>query len=333
MSFQLRTFLLAVMLFIGLPSLLVVAKEGGSITLIDDNDFERGFVVWSPRPKMKVRSGELIPIPDRDVPVWKVSQWHSKYDLGNATRETIAPSVVRYADGAKSVTFDFSVPDATTLTLALDGTTEYASKPPERGAAWPHLLVERSFIQQPALSELASVPFCISYRLLRQEADHLIGWDEQRHTAQFQLYITVRNQNQDSTSFGDFLWFGVPMYDARYRHTPARSAVDFSTKYKKGTGKLIFKPASEQYTDQSAHDGGWITLEQDLLPQMKEALRYAWDKGFLGDSSAMNDYHLGGMNIGWEVTGTINVAMQVKGLSLRATRNHGSDLRTDTTSP
>jgi len=265
----------------------------------------------------------LIPLANRGEPVWRIAQWYSRFDLAQANRETIAPGVIRYADGAKSVTFDFSDPDGGSITLGVDGTTEYVDKPPERGVAWPHLLVERPLLAHPSLSELAAVPFRISYRLVRQEADRPAGWDKQRHTAQFLLYITVRNQNRKSAGFGDFLWFGVPMYDARYRHTPAHKAVDFSTKHKQGTGKFIFNPAGRRYTDQSAQDGAWITIEHDLLPLMKEALRYAWQQGFLSDSHDMRDYYLGSMNFGWEVTGTWNVAMQVKGLSLRATqRDH-----------
>lgn len=310
--------LLFVLLSIGLPNSVVSAQGDLDIALIDDSDFKRGFIVWSPKPKAKVRTGELIPIANRGEPVWGIAQWHSRFDLAEANRETIAPGVTSYSDGAKSITFDFSDPSGGTITLGLDGTTEYAGKPPEPGAAWPHLLVENLLLPHPALPELAAVPFRISYRLIKQEPDRLTGWDDQRHTAQFQLFITVRNQNRQSAGFGDLLWFCVPMYDARYLHTPARAAVDFSTKHKKGTGKLIFKPAGREYTDQRAQDGEWITIERDLLPLMKEALRKAWQKGFLSDSRDMQDYHLGGMNLGWEVTGTWTVAMQVKGLSLGA---------------
>ena len=108
------------------------------------------------------------------------------------------------------------------------------------------------------------------------------------------------------------------MYDARYRHLPGHKAADFSTDHKRGTGKYIFNPAGRRYTLESAHDGKWITIEKDLLPLMHEALRSAWDQGFLADSHELDDYGLGGMNCGWEVTGPWNVAMQIKGLKLVA---------------
>ena len=110
------------------------------------------------------------------------------------------------------------------------------------------------------------------------------------------------------------------MYDARYRHTKAHKTADSSSEHKLGTGKFIFNPAGERYTLKSAHDQQWITIEHNLLPLMKEALDDAWQKGFLKDSQDLGDYYLGGFNLGWEVTGTWDVAMQVKNLELIANR-------------
>jgi hypothetical protein len=109
------SFLLIVLLSTGLLPQFVSAQDDVIIALIDDNDFQRGFVVWRPKPKMKVRSGELIPLDNRDEPVWGIAQWHSRFDLGQANRENIAPDVMRYTDGAKSVTFDFRDPDKSRL--------------------------------------------------------------------------------------------------------------------------------------------------------------------------------------------------------------------------
>ncbi len=297
-------------------------KAGDSVTpilLIDDPAFERGFSAWSPRPGRKVRVGQLRPFPDSEPPVWGLAQWSSRFDLSQAERQVIEPRWVRYFDGAKSVSFDFRSSAEPVLTLGVDGTKEYDGKAPKRGAAWPHLLVERKLMAHPSLSLLGSVRFRISYRLIRQVASKPPGWDGRRHTAQFLLYITLRNQNPKSPGLGDYLWFGVSMFDARYRHTPSHKMADLGTEHKGGTGKFIFNPAGNRYTPQSAHDGQWVTIRKDLLPMMREALRDAWAKGFLADSQQLDDYGLGSMNCGWEVTGTWNVAMQIKGLQLEAT--------------
>ncbi|TWU30081.1 hypothetical protein [Bythopirellula polymerisocia] len=317
MPHLLLTALVSVSFSFGFSCQLANAEDEVEIALIDDNDFQRGFVVWSPKPGMKRETGKLAPLANQGEPVWGLAQWHSRFDLAQSN---ISPGLMRYAHEAKSVEFDFSDPAGGTITLGLEGMTEYDGKAPERGAAWPHLLVERQLLAHPSLTEIASVPFRFSYRLIQEEWHRPEGWDAERHTAQFVFYITVQNQNPQSAGFRDFLWFGVPIYDTRYRHNPQRAAIDFSTKHKKGTGKFIFRPDSNHFTDQSAQDGRWITIDVDLLPLMKEALTKAWELGYLTDSRDMQDYHLGSMNFGWEVPGTMNVAMQVKGLSLWATR-------------
>jgi len=294
-------------------------SRAARVPLIDDTSFERGFFVLSPQPGRKVRTGKLRPFSDRKPPLWALAQWNSRFDLSRATRHVVEPGRIRYFDGAKSVVFDVRSPGEPVLTLGVEGIEEYDGKAPQRGAAWPHLLLERELTAHPYLSQLSSVRLRIAYRLLRQEARKPPDWDAGRHTAQFLLYITLRNQNPESAGAGDYLWFGVSMFDARYRHTPSHKMADLGTQMKGGTGKFIFNPAGKRYTPHSAHDGQWITIRKDLLPLMEEALHCAWDKGFLPGSHDPGDYGLGSMNCGWEVTGTRNVAMQIKGLQLEAT--------------
>ena len=73
-----------------------------------------------------------------------------------------------------------------------------------------------------------------------------------------------------------------------------------------------------KYTPQSAHDRDWVTIDRDLLPLVREGLEMAWERGYLKDSHNPADYRLGGMNTGWEVTGPVDVEMQVRGLRLEA---------------
>ena len=92
--------------------------------------------------------------------------------------------------------------------------------------------------------------------------------------------------------------------------------VDKGTDHKPATGKFIFKPSDEQYTTESAHNGDWVVIEKDLLPLIREGLETAWQRGYLQDSQKMVDYRLMAMNTGWEVTGPLDVEMQVAGLRL-----------------
>jgi hypothetical protein len=295
------------------------------ISLIADPDFERGFTTWSPEPGKKVRTGRLTwnddeTDEDADPPAWGLAQWHSRFDLGKTHVSQFHLGEQEMLDGAKGVVRCIHLTDdiPPVFVFHLNGFVEYEQTSPDKGAAWPHLLAEQRFVENPRIDQLESVPFHIQYRLLRSDPYKDEGWSDQRHTAQFLFYLTVQNLNPDSPGQGDYLWFGVPMYDARYGTPTAHMAPDVGTEMKGGTGKFIYNPSGETYTDQSVVDGEWITIEKNLLPLIREALAMAWDRGYLQDSQDESDYGLGGMNIGWEVTGTLDVEMAFSELRVEA---------------
>jgi hypothetical protein len=88
--------------------------------------------------------------------------------------------------------------DAPALSLGLDADTEYRNKVPEKGDAWPHLLLEHNLIATPSLQELIAVPFEVQLKLARADAVKHEGWNPQQHTAQFCFYLMVRNTNRKS---------------------------------------------------------------------------------------------------------------------------------------
>jgi hypothetical protein len=224
---------------------------------------------------------------------------------------------VRFFDGAKAVTF-FPQDNPADISFSLAGRIEYESRAPEPGDPWPHLLAERKLLAHPTVSQLETLSLQIRCRLVKAEVHRPGGFDSRRHTAQFVFYITVQNRNRQSAGFGDYFWFGVPIYDARDRLPRPHKAVDKGSDRKPATGKFIFNPGGERYTTQSVHDGDWVAIEEDLLPLIVEGLETAWDKGYLTDSRDIADYRLMSMNTGWEVTGPLDVEMQLAGLRIEA---------------
>lgn len=293
------------------------AGAGDRIALLDDTSFRRGFRVWSPKAGKKVAQGVIRPGGAAGAPVWGLAQWHSRFTLAGAQPERLAGGAVRFADRAKAVTFHPPGGKAA-IAFALAGSIEYGGAAPRRGDPWPHLLAQRRLKAHPAVTDMAALHFAIRYRLVKAAVHRPDGFDPRRHTAQFVFFLTVQNRNRQSAGFGDYFWFGIPLYDARYRLPPAHKAVDRGSDRKPATGKFIFTPGAKRYTSRSAHDGDWVTIEKDILPLVREGLETAWRRGYLGDSRDRADYRLGGMNTGWEVTGPLDVAMQVGGLRLEA---------------
>jgi hypothetical protein len=96
-------------------------------------------------------------------------------------------------------------------------------------------------------------------------------------------------------------------------------ARDRGSDKKQATGKFIYTPGGEAYKNRDARDHQWITIDVQLLPMIHRALQTAWERGYLTDSKNPDDYRIGGMNFGWEVTGMLNVAGRIRNLSLTAT--------------
>jgi hypothetical protein len=140
------------------------------------------------------------------------------------------------------------------------------------------------------------------------------GYTPKLHAAHFQIFFTLQNLDRRNPGYGQYLWFGVPLFDDRHPVPKAHIAKDSGKE--DATGMFIFTPDGAEFSGRSAHDREWITIDKDLLPLMREGLKTAWERGFLQDSRSLADYRISGMNLGWEVPGIFDAAMQIRDLSL-----------------
>lgn len=305
---------------IGWKALADPADDLATMDLIADPHFRQGVNMWSPVDapiSARTRAGILCSTPGSCKPIWDGAQWYSHFDIGKAAPQTMPSGAIRYFDGAKSFTFGPPGSPESDLIFSLNARKEFNDTPPTTPGTWPHLLVEQNFTVKPKLTSFHRVPFRIRYRLLRSEPHKGSGWNDARDTAQFLFYVTLQDANKNSPGFHDYFWFGVPIYDARYEFPRKYTMADIGNSRKHGTNKFIFNPPGELYTHVPAASGKWITIEKNLLPLMNEALETAWAAGFLTQSREKSNFVLGGMNMGWEIVGPIDAAMQVQDLSLQ----------------
>lgn len=302
------TFRAGFLLFLALTATMNAAPNLPGQELITDRDFSGGFILWEPKPGKHIRYGELTH--GSEKPVWGLSQWSSRFPLQTSAAVTNLDGSITCSNLAKVVRFRAGS-NGRVLILAANSGVEYGHPSRTAKDPWVHLLVEQEFAESPSLPNLTEARFKAEVRLGRSRNLHQGDYSPDRHAAQFQIFFTVQNRNRQSAGFGDLLWFGVPVYDNRDRFPKEFKAQDFG-----GTAKFIFTPSGETYTQSSAHDGNWTTLERDLLPLMREALDLAWKRGFLAASKDPKDYRIGGMNMGWELPGSFDVEMHVRDLSL-----------------
>lgn len=280
--------------------------------LLIDPAFVRGVLVVAPDNPRAIDGG-LQADPAAGDPAWRLAQWHSRTTLGDAAPQRLSGGRITFASETKAITFGPAEGDERGVRLLMLGGREYAGRLRKPEEPWPHLLVEQELARPPALAELSRLRFRIGFRLLQSRVaveTPLQPW----HCAQFQAFLTVQNRNRASAGHGDFLWFGIPMYDSRHRQPLAHAARDTA-----GSNKYIYTPAGRVYTPRAAADGDWITIDHDLLPLIREGLERAWKDGFLLESRNPADLRITSLNLGWELTGPLDVEMHVRDLSLEAT--------------
>lgn len=280
--------------------------------LLRDPQFRDGFKVLA----VRAGDGEVGRIQLAGTaaePVWQLAQWHSRFAITNGV--AASGGALGASNVAKWVRLDGPAGDGRTLTLGVDSRPEYHGRLRTSPAEpWAHLLVQQEIRDAPALADLAELRLRFEVCLREAETFRPEGYSRDRHAAQFQVVLTLNNTRRGSPGCGDYLWFVVPVYDDRHEIPPAYVAQDFAVTQ----GKLIFNPGGAAVGLKPMRVGEWQTVDCDLRPWLERALQAAWDKGYLRDSRDPADYRVAHLNLGWEVPGLNRVAMELRGLSLRA---------------
>ncbi|MCX7014144.1 MAG: hypothetical protein NTW86_16610 [Candidatus Sumerlaeota bacterium] len=290
------------------------ASASGAIELIRDPHFQLGFTVNEPKPGKKVPRGVLQWDAAPGEPIWSLAQWTSKFSIAGAKAEKLSSGAVRFANEAKTIIVGPPGSEDADLVLGIDSRPEWNGHARQKGQPWPHLLVEQRLLDCPPLAELTALLFSMDARLRVGERFEAEGYNRNLHACHYLIHFTVQNLNKQSPGYGDFLWLGIPVYDDRDRMPRRFVAGDAAS------GKLIYCPAADEYTSESLQDGKWVAFQRDMLPVALDALKAAWEKGFLKGSQNLADYRFGGLNIGWEATGINRAEVQIHDLSLKAVR-------------
>jgi len=137
------------------------------------------------------------------------------------------------------------------------------------------------------------------------------------HTAQASAFWTVHNLSPENPDYKDMIWFGIPLFDARHDVPPRHYALDVGKD--DATGKFICLLDGKRFWSGRTGNGQWRTLESDLLPLLREALTVAQEHGYL-KQSGVEDLGLTTFNLGWEIPGPYDAAIELRGLSMNAFR-------------
>ena len=306
-------------IFLHLLSIAIVATNliaAERKPLFLDMQFQHGFLLSYPSSAQGRAVAAVLDFDDpNNKPHWRLCQWGTQHSLATVACRR-GGGDAWYENDAKKVLVGGADAPNRDLILEVRAISEYGVRPRRRGESWPHLLVEQDAANVYRLDRLQRIAFEISVRLLYRRS-HMTPaqYDPGLHAAQFQMFFIVKNINPDAPDHGDFFWFGVPFYDNRHDVPPAYMAKDIGKS--DATGKFIYTVAGRALGVTPLTNGQWLTVRADLLGHIKSALREAVKRGYL-KSAEEHDYAVVNMNLGWEMPGTFDAAMQVRDLRLAA---------------
>ncbi|NGF56445.1 hypothetical protein G5B00_07935 [Parapedobacter sp. SGR-10] len=300
-----------------------VSAQKRPVELIEDTSFQGGLMLTPLDPKT-VQQGGGFAKTYRDTlaffkpaprPVWRLSQWHSRYSLEDTKPEYRGDGSIFYADKTKKVGLS---PEGV-LWLEVNASEAYTA-PRVKSEHWPHLLVTQMFEKRPpVVGELKQLLFSMEIKLEKCENKMEEGtFDRNLHTAHTPLFFMIRNNNRKSEDYGQKIWFGIPSFD--YRHVELRDREHLGG-LDRGTKSYMYDiPPREFWGNVNLHDKQWHRGQTDLVPHIMRVLELLKEKGIFLNSS-LHDLIIDRVGIGWEVPGTFDAAFQIRNLSLKRVNN------------
>ncbi len=299
------------------------------VELLRDNHFQNGFKLK--RANLQ-DSGPMfvdqISFRSRETPIWRLAQWHSRFDLQGTKPVQSDSGAIVYQNAGKLVALGDRNTEDEGLTLQVYGSQEYRA-PRKQGEHWPHLLVNQEFGNGHAIRDMNSLRFRMKTRITKC-ISHMARetFDSSLHTAQVSLFLILRNADMTDIvdreehawgaypeqETGDWIWLGVPIYD--YRHPEL--SVEERTMWDKGTQKLIYVVPSADIWESPLHDGQWHQADLDIYPLLRRAYDVAVSKGGFVNVP-FDDLSIVSMNVGWEVPGTFDCGIQIGEIRLSKT--------------
>lgn len=320
------------------PITTTVTRQKVDTQYLSDPTLQAGVMAQNVYSKPVLNLGPLQSTTANGTPAWTFSEYNYVASLYPGTPTT-------QGDGSKLWSVDFTAPSSTMyspvkqLTLAPTGTTaasnydfkirvnsfaDFDSTFKTSTQPWPAAYFGQRIAapggtlnrSNPTLADLKKLELSVTAAIPLQAVDYGTGYDPDKHVAHFLLFVTVQNLNKNSAGYGDYMWFGIQLYNDHVDPTTLVTLVDT------GTGKYIYNVGVAPFVSANVGSGGssaYKTVSGDILPLIKQALQSIWSTAYLSSSKDLADYQIGSYSIAWEVTGLADVEAAVKDQSLIGT--------------
>ncbi len=268
-----------------------------------------------------------------DAPIWTMAQWGCTHDMRSDYTFTQTESVMTYTDGGKFLQVNTDKNKAGVMTLGIKGSEEYTRdedgnirERTQLSENWPHILMSQN-VNQTIDMKADALFMEVTYEVT--ECTSLVDrtlypLDENLNAAQFQWFVTLYDNNEESETYNHGMWFGFSMFDTRaLGGTPSGHAAYDGGK-EDSTGAYIYMFSLAQATTlpdcvvdslPSSVIGKEVHLKIDVLPFLKTALKMARQAGALMGAS-VDKLRIGSTNIGWELPGNYDASVEISYLNM-----------------
>lgn len=277
------------------------------VNILSDCEFKKGFDLMGLNGATdgttvfkRIRYGSGL-----GTPQWKMAQWWCKYNLAYGVESSTVDKYV-LKDDHKSVTVDIPTGD---LTLALDSTADFPNVVTAAPSAWPHLLIEQALKTPVPIKGKKNLNANLSFTINKSE-DKRIEGGAMLHS-QFAWFIYIVDKNENSPGYGNFLWFGLNIYDSAREVSGVHSSQDTAG----GPGNFIYSLSNADFLQEKIEVGKKNEFSFDILPVVHTALSVAQERGFMVGTT-YNDISVTGTNIGWEIFDRWDESVTIHDISL-----------------
>lgn len=282
--------------------------------LITDRSFQHGIEISGNDSAYPLPIDTMFPFGNSPVkPLWRLAQWGSKFLINSGSFSKKSDSIIYYGKSKKISFFKKNI-NITEIGLEVLGSKEFKT-PRKLNEEWPHLLLEQYINSDFKLCELEVLEYSASFKL--DYCFNFMGetFNPELHTAQFTQYFTIQNMNKESKGYGDFFWFGIPVYDYRYKYIKLYAEQDLGKD--DATKKFIYSVSSSDIFDGNLHENNTINISSNIYPHIQKGFETAKQRGYLPETT-FNDLSVTSMNVGWEVPGIFDCKIIFTSPSLKS---------------
>lgn len=278
--------------------------------ILEDKTFEKGFSIAYMSDKNYIDYGGTI---QQGEWRWGINEEGSAdvINADTAITEEDGFQVFRSANGSKTIKVDT---ETGRFYLELNASVDYGDHIRQDGEAWPHLLFTQNYDEGklPLLSQMQNLYMEIDFDFVKFEDKMGDSANRNKHACQFQWYVAIKNVNPDSPDFGDWFWLGLQFFDNRYTFCPQNLIVDGGKDT--ATGKAIYTVDMRSVMNKKVVEAGEsYSVKFDILPEIENALLQLKDFEDMDTlrHTELKDLRIFHTNIGWEMPGSYDAAVQV----------------------